>query len=317
MKQLQLQLEETQLSRTQHNTSAQQSESAGQETMETVTPLTETAQVEASSVLTTLLRQEARSRRREKGEFLVLLGMFFAAMVWIINRLASEPASYLFNLLFAFSLFASFALGIFLHLARRSYRRKRSLTQALAKSRDISQIGPLVQTLRVENTPVRNLVKLILIEQLPDMQASDSEQLGDAERDILLRQLSISPTDLGYRDLTELFSRSAVRREIDLRLSILKALEQVGSAKELPVVERLSRGNLTLNSSTRIPIEVREAAQQCLPFLRSRATEQLAGRQLLRASSADATTGEALLRPAIATIEDASDELVRAADRPR
>jgi hypothetical protein len=287
------------------------------ERLETVTPSERTVPA-TPSVLATQLQHEARLRRREQIELLALSSVFVTVMAWIISRLRTDPDSYVFNLVTAFVLLMVYAASICLHLTRRSYRRKGVLMQALAQSRDIQQIGPLVQTLWLENTPVRNLAKGMLIDLLPNLQASDATLLGDAERDILLRHLTISPSDSGYRDLTELFSRSAVRREIDLRLSILKALEQVGGARELGAVERLSRGRLTLNSSGFVPLEVQEAARQCLPFLQSRAAAQLAGQQLLRASSAAATTGEALLRPARAIMEDnAADQLVRAVDSPR
>ena len=122
----------------------------------------------------------------------------------------------------------------------------------------------------MESTPVRNLSKRALIPLLPTLKASDAGALTEARRDRLLRLLAISPNDSGYRDLTELFSRSAYRREIELRVSILKAFEQVGGAKELPAVLRLSQGKpFTLHSRASIPKEVQQAAQECLPYLQA------------------------------------------------
>ena len=192
----------------------------------------------------------------------------------------------------------------------RSYRRKRGLIDVLSGRHDIQQVVPLIQALRVENTSARNLTKEALTRLLPRLQASDSPLLGEAERRTLLRQLAISPNDHGYRDLTELFSRSAYRREVDLRVAILSALRQVGGPRELAAVVRLSRGLPTIHSASKVPIEVREAAKESLPFLQYRAGEQRASEQLLRASSIQDLRPDTLLRPAVSQ-PDAPDHLLR------
>ena len=261
-----------------------------------------------------LLQQEAQSRRKEEWASLAWSSAFLLTMVWVATRTFPNAPSLMINLFLLFFLMVTVGAGMSMRLSRRSQRRKRSITTALAQIQTTQQIGPLIQALRVQNTPVRNLAKQALITLLPTMQASDAPLLGEAERSILLRQLSIQPNDPGYRDLKELFSPLAYRREVDLRLAILKALEQVGGAKELATVERLAQGLPTLQSAMKVPLEIREAAQACLPFLQVRAGEQHARKQLLRASVAPAVSDKTLLRPASARPEDHPEQLLRASE---
>jgi hypothetical protein len=261
--------------------------------------------------LAALLQQEAQARSRETLASLAWGGSFVAVMLWAIQRISMDPDAFVINMKMLCLLMIGMGLLLTVHLARRSYRRKRALTGALAQARDISHIGSLIEATKVENTSVRNLAKRGLIDLLPTLQASDAHLLTEAHRDRLLRVLAISPNDSGYRDLTELFSRSAYQREIDLRLAVLKALEQVGGAKELPAVERLSRGLPCLQSASKVPKEVRDAANECLPYLHARASEQRASEQLLRASSAYATPTDVLLRPARSRADAAPEQLLR------
>ena len=105
------------------------------------------------------------------------------------------------------------------------------MTQVLSQNQDIQQVASLIRLLRAPTSPsVQNLAKRALIDLLPKMRSSDASLLGVLERNVLLRYLAISPCDSAYREVVELFSSSAFRREIDLRLSILSALQQVGGS---------------------------------------------------------------------------------------
>lgn len=273
--------------------------------------LAEPAQSVSATALTTLLQQEARSRRREEFITLAWSGAYISLMLWLATRTIVDEPSYMRSIQGGFALMISMGMGLAVQLWRRSYRRKHSLTNALAQKHNVQQIGPLIQALRAQNTTVRNLAKEALIDLLPTLQASDAALLSDSERSLLLRLLSISPNEVGYRDLKELFSRSAYRREIALRVSILKALEQVGGAKELPLVERLSREHSLSFKTARMPDIIQKAAAECLPFLQERAREQRASEQLLRASSAPATPDNMLLRPATASAHFLPEQLLR------
>ncbi len=289
-------------------TSRTEEESSVAETQDESTTSAETAP------LMTLLQQEARNRRNEELATFAWSGGFLVAMLWLATRPISDAQAWMTNLKLCCALIIALGIGMTVQIARRSYRRQRSLTRALAQNHDVSQVGPLIQALRVQNTSVRNLAKNALIPLLPTVQASDSTQFGSSERDILLRLLSISPHDLGYRDLTELFSRSAYRREVDLRLAILKAFEQVGGSREQAAVERLARGLPPLQSAVPVPPELQQAAKDCLPYLQLRATEQRAREQLLRASSAHNLSDDVLLRPATTRPEARPEQLLRASE---
>ncbi len=262
-----------------------------------------------AAALTTLLQQEARSRRNETLTTFVWAGIFIAAMMTAANlpeSLATIKVAFLFMM--------AMGIGICLQLARRSYRRKHSFAHALTQVKRVDQVGPLVQTLQVQNTPIRNLAKQTLIGLLPTLQATDAPLLGEHERKILLRQLAISPNEKGHRDLTELFSRAAYRREVDLRVAILKALEQVGSVRELPAVQRLARASSLPHITSPYPHEIVYAARECLPFLQSRVSEQRASEQLLRPSSMQDTSNDLLLRPAASGADALPEQLLRASE---
>lgn len=268
-----------------------------------------------TTALSTLLLQEARSRRKEEWTTILWAGAFVATMGWMATRPGSDVPSLTRNLTFCFVLMGIMGAGICVQLYRRSYRRKRSLISTLDSSRDISHVGPLIQSLRVQNTPVRNLAKHALITLLPTMMASDAAKIGDSERAVLLRVLAIPPNDPSYRDLRELFSPSAFRREMELRLAILKAYEQVGGEKELPGVERLSQGK-SMPGTLGMPREIREAAKECLPYLQLRASSENARAQLLRGSSASSLPDGGLLRPVNAQMDVRPEQLMRAAEPP-
>ena len=267
----------------------------------------------ATAALTTQLQQEARSRRNETWATLAWSVVFLASMRGLILHTGSTEFSLRTSLLLCFALMGTAGWGLCFQMGRRSYRRKISLTDALARIDDKTQVGPLIQTLQVPTTAVRNLAKQRLIVLLPTLRASDASLLGEADRKALLRQLAIFPNDPGYRDLRELFSRAAYRREMDLRLAILKALEQVGGKQELAAVDRLARGLPTLHSALKVPEEIREAAQACLPYLQTRADDQRAEAQLLRASSLPVSSADNLLRPAVLGNATPPDQLLRAA----
>ena len=163
---------------------------------------------------------------------------------------------------------------------------------------------------------VSALAKKKLTELLPAVKASDSGSIGVEERKILLRQLCIPPNDPGYRDPMELFSKVAYKRELEFRLSILKALEQIGGMQEVEAVERVARGQISALSASKFPDEIRKAAQDCLPYLKARSEEQRDASQLLRASSVNDLSGDALLRPASSPSETGSELLLRASNPP-
>ena len=99
-----------------------------------------------------------------------------------------------------------------------------------------------------------------------------------------------------------------VRSHYALVEAILKALQQVGDEAAVPVVERLAKAHAYTPSQNRI----KQLAQDTLPLLETSARNQGASAMLLRASSQNDTPSGLLLRGAMATTEDAPQQLLRA-----
>lgn len=96
--------------------------------------------------------------------------------------------------------------------------------------------------------------------------------------------------------------------DLSLVLSILKAYEQVGGSKAIPVVEKLAAGEGYGRKDSR----VREASQLCLPFLQERAAQESAQQTLLRPAQETTAASDALLRPAAGSSEADPQRLLRA-----
>jgi hypothetical protein len=92
----------------------------------------------------------------------------------------------------------------------------------------------------------------------------------------------------------------------DFVVTILAALEQIGDKSAIPVVTQAAR-------SAPSP-RVREAAEECLPFLLASAERQEAARTLLRAADSTAVSPDVLLRPAERAQSESPEQLLRAAN---
>jgi hypothetical protein len=192
--------------------------------------------------------------------------------------------------------------------------RMRPAVRALAGSRDISTVGGLVDALLLEDGQNNRVASEALIELLPRLQASDAHFLNTQQRNKLCSVLSKSVDNVLYKDVTVILgpaslSKVAKKRAVDLRVAILQAFQQVGDSQALPVVERLASGPAKTPDQT----AVRNAALECLPYLRERVSAEQAGRSLLRVAP---QPGDAqLVRPAIGPVTHASQQLLRA-DNP-
>ena len=266
-----------------------------------------------TSTLTALLQNETLVRRRETYGTFVWVGVFMAVVAWMTHYMNVGEVDFRVGMLLWFLTMVIIGFATVAHIARRAYRRKSVL---IPRTGADAQQGADRPAHRGDKS--RKYARPQSRQTRPDSPAAhDAGQRrapahGRSHRSRLLYFLNISPNDTGYRDLTELFSRSARQREIDLRLAILKSLEQVGGAKELPVVERLSKGLPTLQSASKVPGEIKKAALECLPYLQARAGEQRASEQLLRASRRSTPPRTmSLLRPAQMRPDAAPEQLLR------
>ncbi len=92
-----------------------------------------------------------------------------------------------------------------------------------------------------------------------------------------------------------------------LSLSILRTMPFIGNNQALAVVRHLANSrSLDGNQS------IAKAAQACLPALEARVARLNVSETLLRPSSVSEACGKTLLRPAINSKDNASDELLRA-----
>ena len=131
------------------------------------------------------------------------------------------------------------------------------------------------------------------------MKASDAALLNGSQRgwlNILLRNSTVP--------------RKNTQMDLDFRLAILKALEQIGDAAAIPAVEHLANGYAYSANQKAL----KAAAQECLPLLRANFGSVEANKTLLRASSAENAAPETLLRASEPAPDTKPEELLRAAD---
>ena len=183
--------------------------------------------------------------------------------------------------------------GLFLGLFYLQAYVQRKIARPLI-ALDLPQaVGPLIDVLATSDVLRDQEINDVLIRLLPRLQASDANLLLPRHRKYLNQFLG--------RDASWLYPNTASRAE--LKIAILRTLEQVGDKTSLPAVEKLAKSAANL--------QVRLAAQDCLPFLQQRVDHSNTQQTLLRASGADAAP-EVLLRPASSGEEAAPEQLLRA-----
>jgi hypothetical protein len=173
----------------------------------------------------------------------------------------------------------------------------RLLASRLARIDDVRCIGRLVELLSWPGEAVSGIAAAALTRLLPRVRATDGALLTEAQRTILYERLTLANA----------------RRNPQLLISILRALEQIGDAPAVAHVTHLANARVTTADERR----VWQAATSCLPFLRERAKLTQVSHSLLRASAATPPGAETLVRPAAAA--DASDaaQLLRAGQAQR
>jgi hypothetical protein len=154
-------------------------------------------------------------------------------------------------------------------------RRQKEAAVKLAQIDDVRVIGAVLDARFYIDKKLQGLIVPTLIRLLHRLKASDAHLLTDTQKKMLHKWLPVE---------------KIIRPEEKFVLAVLKALEQVGTPEALPYVEKLAEGKgmATTNAT------VREAAQDCLLYLRERLTQQEANQTLLRPGNAPTDT---LLRP--------------------
>ncbi len=162
---------------------------------------------------------------------------------------------------------------------------------------DLRAVGPLAESLDIEEHDINAQVQTALIRLLPRLQSSDAALLDANSRACLNRALG---------GLNETFT-----------LAILKAYEQIGDESALPFVDRLARGEAAAGKAMLEPSpRIIEAALECREFLRLRVERQRASQTLLRGASRLEAAPDTLLRAAQQTTTD-PEQLLRAGAGPQ
>lgn len=148
----------------------------------------------------------------------------------------------------------------------------------LAQYDSVKGVGYLAEVLEWPDASSQSAASSALIRLLPRLRASDSHLLNPKQRMCLYRRLSLGNA----------------RKDYDLILATLKALEQVGDMSALGYVQKLAQAQPLTAAQRRVV----QAAQDCLPYLLKRAEANEGSQYLLRAAHAIDASPETLLRPA-------------------
>jgi len=171
-------------------------------------------------------------------------------------------------------------------------KKHQVMAQRLGKIEDVRCVGRLAEALEWPDPTIHHVAMLALTKLLPRVKASDNALFTPRQRGNLHRMLTLSNT----------------RQYDQCLVAILQALQQIGDETALPYVEHLANAQPMSNRERRVC----DAARDCLPFLRERASQTHSSQTLLRASSATATGNEMLVRPAIGVDRGDQEQLLRA-----
>ncbi len=170
--------------------------------------------------------------------------------------------------------------------------------ETMAESGNVNAIPTLIDAITLNaSQKYRKRVTRALAALLPRLKASDANLLTSRHRYTLNIMLG------------SCFQPHLRGVDNDFTLAILKAYEQVGDAKAIPVVERIANHRPRNDNQRRI----QEAAAECLPLLRANIGEVASTQTLLRASIHKTNTPDTLLRPATASSSTSPAELLRIA----
>ncbi len=190
--------------------------------------------------------------------------------------------------------------------ALKPLRRRREIASVLANQDDVRSVGALIDSLSLEDGRMHEIAIDGLIRLLPRLKASDATLLTAVQRTRLCHILSLPAEKPLFSDIGYVFRR-ANEKDIELRVAILAALEQIGDRSALPIVVRLANGKAKTAGQRRI----QEAAQACLPALQLLTRLEGDPLTLLRASDAANTAPGTLLRAAQGVAQTPPGELLR------
>ena len=198
-------------------------------------------------------------KENEQSHWFAVLGFWMGLQITLVAAIPHSPVATILH---------GFSTALAVYFGRRYTTRFRATTAALAAESDLRMIGPLIDRLRPGSTDrrVRRVLKQALVRLLPRLKASDASLLAARQKAELahyLGGLAMSP------------------QHAELQVVILRALEQVGDAQAIPVVERIIQRKPRWSAQAL----VHRAAVDCLPFLLARADADKTRNTLLRSAS--------------------------------
>lgn len=203
-------------------------------------------QGDAKSVqLLTRVISKERTKRRSRAKATALPGSLL-----LIGSLLTAARPHLFGGYTAALGLSGLGLLALSALTRMPSRLQKAAQEALVQSEDPEGIGALLERLPLRSPVLRAQVRADLIQALPQITADSFRKLTPKQRGYLYGTLSYEQRD----------------RDMDLRLSVLAALEEVGDASCLGVVYQLTTGEAVTDTA----VAVREAARNCLDCLFAR-----------------------------------------------
>jgi hypothetical protein len=287
------------------------------------------AGVEAiETLIATFRREEAAFWTRIRKGF-ALLSLIFACLVAVGCLLPDKYSVIYVTTCSVF--FGSFVLS--LKYLRRYLQPSHLLKQTaylLMGVDDVRAIGPLLEIQCTSGASIRKRISAPLPALIRRLHASDAPLLEERYRAHFRFVLQHwEHIDIGPRYGTMYIT------------AILKALEQIGDARDLPWVERIASSNETVTAvkpglhwlrsgfntafdrflfkseyrRNRRPLDrsaIVQAAKECLPYLLSVAEKERASNSLLRASDPGTHKSDGLLRPVTGTESLEPQTLLRA-----
>ncbi len=249
--------------------------------------------------LAKIQKQAYRDKKMFWG-FFAFFQMFLFVPIALSNTLASVRNDHLnmaWLAMLCLPTFGMVALGL-----RFAFRKPEWNAEEMTQIGGVRAVGALLELLGTPKGP-RQLKPLFvaLIQLLPQMKASDAGLLTTGQRKLLYTLLKSGLNIYAKPDLL-----------LQYRLAILKALEQIGDADAIPIVEHLANGK----AHTPYQKELKAAAIECLPLLLINFTEVEATKSLLRPSSSENPAPETLLRPFAFTPDANPKQLLHSAEMP-
>lgn len=240
-----------------------------------------------------------RKARRDKS-----LLLFFQAFIFLpislISFLPLMHNNHLYQMLWVLLFLPVIGMAL---MGLRAFLKKPTWNaEELARLGGVKAVGTLLDLLSAPKAPKQMTpLYVALTELLPQMKAGDAATWTVEQRSILLWSLQNS---YGGYTSPALYQ--------NYRLAILKAMEQIGDAAAIPVVEHLANGA----ARTAPQKALKAAAMECLPLLRANLSDVEAAKTLLRASTPENSAPKTLLHPVEFTPDANPKQLLQAADTP-